>query len=166
MRESVTEFLLQGLELSQELARVNANNSVVRERSLDYGGYVLEILFNMGAITYADLMSSSMPGQEEAMRKIARRVANDPLVGYLLPLAASIKASYYFGVEAFDLNNFRLAAKAADAHLKMLEAIPFLNGEKSRISYLKETFPDVAPLYDEVFSSEFQTRLFKQFGSF
>lgn len=164
MRESVAEFLLQGLGLSQEIAMTYPDNNEVHERALDYGGYVLEILFNMGAITYDGLMSPSTPGQKEAVKKIARSAASNPLVEYLLPLAAAVKASYCFGVEAFDLNNFQLATKAADAHLKVLETIPFLNNENSRIAYMKEAFPDIAPLYDEVFSLDFQTRLLRQLG--
>lgn len=162
MRNAVGEALLQGLGTSQMVTALHSRNEEVRERYIDFGGYALELLYGMDLITLADCRAPETPGQDEAMARIGHLLADDPRMLYLTPLAASIKAAYYFGVESFEAHSFGLSMRAVEACLAALEAAPFLSDESARIRHLKEVYPEVAPLYDHILSAEFHAQLVRK----
>jgi len=165
VKNAIGEALLQGLGTSQMVTALHPRSNEARERLIDFGGYALELLYSMGFITLADCKSPETPGEDEAMAKIGPLLTADPRVLYLTSLAASVKAVHYFGVESFEVHNFSLAMRAVEACLAALEAIPFLSDEDARIRHLKDVYPEVAPLYDHIFSPEFSAQLVRQMYS-
>ena len=157
-RSAISTSLLQGFGVSHMVVYLHERNTAIRELILDYDDYVLEVLHSLGVLSLADVQSPETPGLSEAMSKLEPGYGRDPLKLYLLPLSASIQASYYFGTEVVDPHSFYLMVKATEAYQRALEAIPFLD-EKEQIRRLRETYPDAARYHDKVLSNEFQSNM-------